>query len=109
HRPDIIVEPDRLASVPVADDPLKLADQRDLTGVDLPPRLVQAEEPSPVDLRELDQTPRPGGPLDGEGVAVDRRWVAVTPDGPGVDRLPPFLFHRIQGQEGAVRGEADLL
>src|SRR5437588_462718 len=38
---------------------LKLVDQRDLAGVDLPPRLLRAEDRRLVDLRELHMPPRP--------------------------------------------------
>ena len=48
-------------------------------------------------------------PLDREGVAGDRRRVAVPLEGPGVDDLAPLLLHRAQGEEGAGRGGADLL
>ena len=54
-------------------------------------------------------TPRPWRPLDREGVAGDRRGVAVPLEGPGVDDLAPLLLHRGQGEEGAGRDDADLL
>src|SRR4051812_22125233 len=98
-----------LSSSPAPDDPLQLVDQGDLAGVDLPPRLVQAEVPRPVDLGELLVTPRPWGPLDREGVAGDRRGIAVPLEGPDVDELAPPLPHRGQGEERAGRDDADLL
>ena len=79
-----------------------------LPGLDLLTGHVEGEKFRPVDLGKLGLRARVRRPLHREGVAVERRRVAIALKGPGMDDLAALLLDRLQGAEGAGRADARL-
>src|SRR5438132_2490007 len=78
---------------------LQLVEKRPLARDQLRPRIGDGEPLRAIDLREFLLLSRARRPFHGEGVAADRRRVAIALGGPREDRLPAGLAARRERDE----------